>query len=351
MPAEWEEHERCIMVFPTAQNWTNCWAGTDGVRRCDWLDRAREDWSQTARAVAEFEPVLIVANQGEGALARSMCGEGIEVIELPVNDSWSRDSGPIFLSDAKGRLRASLFRFNSWGEKFLPYGDDAKLGAGLCEHLGIAAYQAPMVLEGGAISTDGQGSLLTTEQCLLNKNRNPNLTRAEVEDVLCRWLGLERVIWLGRGTARKESITDGHVDGLCVFVASGVVMLHVTADSSGPDFDVWRDARSRLEAMTDARGRKLEVIELPRAKGISHINFYVANGGVVVPITGSPEVDDRPLGIIREAFPGRRVVGVSGLAIAAGGGGVHCITQQIPRARSGKNSRAAESGSNTALVR
>jgi agmatine deiminase len=296
--------------------------------------------------VAEFEPVLMVANQGEGALARSMCGEGIEVVELPVNDAWSRDCGPIFLSDGKGGVRASLFRFNSWGEKFLPYDDDAKFGARVCELLGIPTYQAPMVLEGGGISTDGQGSLLTTEQCLLNKNRNPNMTRADVEDVLCRWLGVEKVIWLGRGTARERSITDGHVDGLCVFVAPGVAMLHVTADSSGPHFEVWSDARSRLEATTDARGRKLEVIELPRAKGLSHINFYVANGGVVVPIAGRPEVDDRPLGIIREAFPGRRVVGVSGLVIAAGGGGVHCITQQIPKHGKAGSSAVSQGSTN-----
>ena len=316
-PAEWARHDFTIMVFPPRQNW----AGYG-------LAAARRDWAAVANAVAEFEPVLMVAYPGDARTARHLISAEIELVELPVNDSWSRDSGPMFVVDGRGRRRVARFTFNGWGAKFVPYADDALLKARLCQHLNTPIYPASLVLEGGTVAMDGEGTVITTEQCLLHANRNPGLDKTQVEETLKAYLGAKKIIWLGEGIV-PDPITDGHVDGICAFVAPGLVLLHTTDYTSDPNHRICEDARRRLQEATDAQGRRFEIIELPLALDVAHKNFYIANGGVIVPIANDRRQDDAPMAIIREVFPARQVVGVDGNVLAQGGG-VHCITQQVP---------------------
>lgn len=340
MPAEWTEHEGCLMAWPTrAELW-----GTA-------FEAARREYAAVARAVAAFEPVTMVATPGTAAEARELCNDGasgagatgvsgasgVSVIELPIDDSWFRDSGPIFALDQDGHRVGLDFRFNAWGEKHYPFDADDKVAALLLDRFGDRRVHSPMVLEGGSITVDGEGTVITTEQCLLHRNRNPRMTREEIEAELRRTLGVSTVIWLPYG-GFEDYETDGHVDGVCAFVAPGKVLVSVPDDPAHPDYARMRANRAVLEAVTDARGRRLEIIELPQTVygevggervEVGYLNFYVANGGVVVPVGGGPQ-DADALKVIAAAFPGREVVGVPTPTLAFGGGGVHCITQQIP---------------------
>ncbi len=189
------------------------------------IEQARADYATVANAIAAFEPVTMVANPGEDAAqARAACGEGVEVVELPLDDSWLRDCGPIYVYGDDGRRLAVHFGFNAWGGKFHPWDRDARVGALIAELLGDQVRRAPIVLEGGSILTDGAGTLLTTKQCLLNPNRNPSLSREEIEQALVAYLGVERVVWLGHGLVEDRD-TDGHVDLIAAFTASGQALL------------------------------------------------------------------------------------------------------------------------------
>jgi len=328
MPAEWERHERCLMAWPTRRElWGPTW------------ETARAEYAAVAQAIASFEPVLMVTAPGAAGEARRMLGGEVELVELPIDDSWLRDSGPIFCLDRAGRRHGVTFRFNSWGERFLPYDHDAEIGARLLEHLDEPRVASSMVLEGGSITVDGEGTLITTEQCLLNPNRNPELTREEIEQELRVQLGVTSIVWLPFGHHDDEH-TDGHVDGVCAFAAPGRVVVQSCAIDGHPDVERMAANRAVLEAATDARGRRLEIVELPyypyveiggRTTMVSYINAYVADGGLVVPVADH-ELDGAALATLAEAFPDREVVGVRARAIAYGGGGVHCITQQLPAA-------------------
>ena len=334
MPAEWALHDRCLISWPTA---------------------AREYWGQfyylaqathaaVGRAVARFEPVLVIANPGEGGNARSYCGsDNIEVVELPIDDSWIRDNGPYFLLGPDGVRAVADFPFNSWGEKYLPYDKDARVTELLCEHFGVRRFAAPMVLEGGAFTVDGEGTLITTESCLLHPSRNPNLTREEQDEILREYLGVETVIWLKAGRTEATD-TDGHIDGVCHFVAPGRVILHLVHEERHPDYENFRENRRRLEEATDARGRRIEILAMDRRTMIdiggkhltvTYMNSYQANGGLVVPTAGTV-YDDYALERLREVFPEREVVGVPTPVLAYGGGGIHCITQQVPAPDGGR---------------
>ena len=325
-PAEWHPHEYTIMQFVPRQNWAGY-----GIRQ------ARKDWATVANAVSEFEPVLMVVDPEDRVIAKKLLSSDIELVEFPLNDGWARDSGPSFVINNRGERRVTGFTFNGWGAKFPPYDDDAKLRVRLCEYLQVPYYEADLVLEGGAVTLDGEGTLITTEECLLNPNRNPNKSKAEVEQILQESFKVSKVIWLSKGTT-PDPVTDGHVDGICVFIAPGTVMLHTTDDLNDPNYQICQDAKAKLRSNVDSKGRKLEIIELPLAYDVAHINFYIANGSVIVPIADDPAQDDAALSIIRNAFSDqtslalrdRQIIGVSGAILAQGGGGVHCITQQVP---------------------
>lgn len=332
MPAEWEPHQGCVMAWPSSSR-TQLWGRH--------YYHAEASYAAVAHAIARFEPVLMVARPQDAAAARSYCGGDVEIVELPIDDSWMRDSGPIFLVGRDGDLAAADFLFNSWGGKYVPFDQDAAIGERLCAHLGVKRFAAPMVLEGGAITVDGRGTLITTESCLLHPSRNPGLTKDGIESVLEDYLGVTKVIWLKAGLGLDEDPdTDGHVDGVAAFVAPGRVLLHMARDAAHPDYENLLENRRRLDT-TDADGRPLEIVELDeRSRPIeldgvtiveTYVNSYFANGALIVPTAGTAE-DERALDRLRAIVVDRKVVGVPCPVIAYGGGGVHCITQQVPQA-------------------
>jgi agmatine deiminase len=295
------------------------------------IEQARADYAAVANAVAAFEPVTMIANPGADAgLARAACGTGVEIIELALDDSWLRDCGPIYVLAESGDRVAVHFAFNAWGEKFPPWDQDAAVGRRIAERLGDRVVESSLVLEGGSILTDGEGTLLTTEQCLLNPNRNPSLSREEIESELVARLGVERFVWLGAGLLEDRD-TDGHVDLIAAFTRPGHVLLQMV-DPANPNYEHCVENRARLEAAG------IEVTELPllpyaevagETIAASYLNFYICNGGVIVPVAGA-DTDQEALEIIARVYPGREVVAVPGLVLAYGGGGPHCITQQVP---------------------
>ena len=319
-PAEWEPHERTVMGWPCR---LELWGDT--------IEQARADYAAVANAVAAFEPVTMIANPGEDpARARAACGEGVEIVELPLDDSWLRDCGPIYVYGDDGRRVAVHFRFNAWGEKFAPWDRDAAVGGLIATQLGDEVVPAPIVLEGGSILTDGTGTLLTTEQCLLNPNRNPSLSREEIEQALRDHLGVQRIVWLGQGLVEDRD-TDGHVDLIAAFVAPGRVLLQ-TVDPGNPNYENCRENDARL------RDAGIDVVELPYLPydtvagepiAVSYLNFYLCNHAVIVPVTGAA-TDAEALSVIDGAYPDHEVVPVPGAVLAYGGGGPQCITQKVP---------------------
>jgi agmatine deiminase len=321
MPAEWARHERTLMCWPAR---AELWNGLQA--------QAEADYAAVANAIAAFEPVLMAAHPAQAAAARAALTAAVEVVPIPIDDSWARDSGPIFVTDAEGRRAGLDFGFNGWGEKFPPWDDDARYAERVLAHLGEDRIDATdLVLEGGSIAVDGEGTLVTTEQCLLHPSRNPSRSWEEIEAVLRERLGVERVVWLGLGLVEDRD-TDGHVDNVCTFTAPGRVVLQTVADEGSANFAHAQENLARL------RAAGLEVAELELLPYVEHdgpptvvpyTNFYVCNGAVIVPVTGVG-TDEEALARLGALYPGREVVGVPGRTLALGGGGVHCITQQVP---------------------
>lgn len=322
MPAEWAPHRRCWMAWPCHAAW---WP--------DGLSEARRAYATVVRAIARFEPVVMVARPDHAAEARRILGDDAAVIEAPLSDSWTRDTGPTFLTDGKGDLAGVDWGFNAWGMNYTDFAADAALARRILAEAGAQRFVGPMIFEGGSISVDGQGTALTTEQCLLNPNRNPHMTRADIEAVLGAYLGIDRVVWLKDGLENDE--TDGHVDEVASFVAPGRVLILESSDPADPNTATLAENRAILEEAG------LEVLTVPqcaqRRDGphgritTSYANFYIANGGVIVPAYDDP-MDREAEAVFRTAFPDHQVVLVPSLGIAAGGGNIHCITQQEPRA-------------------
>ena len=318
MPGEELKHEATVMVFPREQNWED-----------EGIEVVRKEWIGVAHAIAAHEEVRMVVHPQDLKAAQKVLDSKIKLIPLHANDGWARDTAPLFLTNGKGERRATGFIFNGWGAKFPPFSADALLKARLCAQWKVPFYPIDVVSEGGAVLVDGEGTLIVTEECLLHKNRNPKLDKPTIEKRMLAGLGAKKIIWLGKGLT-PDPVTDGHVDGMAAFARPGVVLLHSTADKDDPNFKILADAKRRLSESTDAKGRKFTVIDLPLADEVGQMNFYLCNGAVIVPVSGDKKQDDAPLGILREVFPGRKVTGVPGNILAKGGGGVHCITQQVP---------------------
>lgn len=322
LPADTAPHERVLVAWPTMAR-RDFWRGHLGA--------ARDTFAVVVRALAEFETVLVVAHEGEGRSAEGWIGDGIEVVEVPLDDSWVRDNGPVVLTGpARADRLAVGFGFNGWGNKLTPYANDAALPAAVAGHLGIEHVQAPFVLEGGAYATDGAGTLVVTESCVLNPNRNGEVDKATMETWLRDWLGIDRVVWLATGLSDDWG-TDGHADNVVAFVEPGKVLLQTTTDTSDPDFQAAADNRRRL---AEAGLEVVEVDVLPHAEcfdqvvEVPYLNFYVGNDAVFVPLAGAA-ADREMVELIGSCFPGRAAVGVPGSVLAYGGGGIHCITQPI----------------------
>lgn len=322
MPAEWAPHERTLMAWPCRDD---MWGAL--------LGRAKDQYAAVANAIVRFEPVtMVVPTQAHEQEARSALDPAIELLRLPADDSWLRDNGPAYVLTDDGRRRVGVcFGFNAWGGKFTPYDADAALTARLVAYTGDEAVTVPLVLEGGSIGVDGAGTLITTEQCLLHPNRNPSASREDIETHLRDALGVRTVVWLGDGLL-EDLDTDGHVDLIAAFTRPGQVLLQQVPPED-PNQPAMLENRRRLEA------HGIDVLPFPYLSRVtvdgeevvlSHMNFYVCNGAVIVPVAGLDH-DEAALRVIADAYPGREVVGVRAEVIAAGGGGPHCITQQVPR--------------------
>ena len=254
MPAEFEPHDGCWMAWPERpDNWR---LGAAPAQRA---------YAAVATAIAASEPLTMAASAAQLAPCRELLPESVRVVEIPTDDAWIRDTGPTFVVDGRGGRRGVDWRFNAWGGQdgglYASWERDDRVAAKVLEVEGAGRYRAPIVLEGGAVHVDGEGTALTTEECLLNRNRNPELSRAQIEATLRDYLGVEKVIWLGRGIHNDE--TDGHVDNIACFARPGLVLLSWADDEADPQHEISRDALARLQAATDARDRALEVVRLP----------------------------------------------------------------------------------------
>jgi agmatine deiminase len=328
MPAEWEPHQLTLMSWPCRPA---TYVGANRDFGPEAYGQAQAQQAAVANAVAEFEPVLMLVRAEQVGEARRALSSRIELLEVPLDDSWIRDNGPIFVRDAAGQVALVQFGFNGWGEPSQPTELDSQVPEVIAGRLGVRRYVAPIVLEGGSFSVDGSGTLITTEQCLLHENRNPGLAREGIESALADGLGVDKVVWLGEGHYEDFS-TDGHIDDVAHFLSPGRVILHAPSNAAHPDHARGRENAERLRAATDARGLPIEVIEFDtgEAHGIPYLNLYVCNGGVVAPTAGTPD-DAIALAQIRSVYVDREVVTVqSDVLFMAGGGGPHCITQQVP---------------------
>jgi agmatine deiminase len=351
MPGEFEPHSGCWIAWPErTDNWRL------GAKP------AQKAYAAVAEAINASDPVTVAVSDAQFEHCRSLLSPSIRVVEIATNDAWIRDTGPTFLLDRDGGRRGVDWHFNAWGGLngglYFPWDRDERVARKVLEIEGTDRYRAPIVLEGGSIHVDGEGTVLSTEECLLSPNRNPELSREEIERALFDYLGAEKVIWLGQGVYNDE--TDGHVDNLACFAAPGVVLLSYCDDESDPQHAISRDAQQRLEAATDARGRSIEVLRLPapgpvtiaeeEAGGVdavegslprrggdrlaaSYANFYIASTRIVYPLLDE-RYDEQAAEVLQGCFPEREIVGVPAREILLGGGNIHCITQQVPaRAR------------------
>ncbi|MGI5348609.1 agmatine deiminase family protein [Streptomyces sp. CA-250714] len=333
MPPEWAPHERTWMAWP---------GSNPTFEDAEVLAEARTVWASVARAVRRFEPVTVVAGPDDVLEARRALGPEIEVVGQPLDDAWMRDIGPTFVTEG-GRLAAVDWTFNGWGaQPWARWERDKLIGAFVAGQAGAAVHSSRLVNEGGGIHVDGEGTVLLTETVQLGPERNPGWTHEEVEAEVHAQLGTRKAIWLPRGLTADYGTygTRGHVDLVAAFAAPGVVVAHTQPDPAHPDHDLCKETVKLLRAATDARGRQLEVVELPAptvthtADGepvdYSYVNHYLCNGGVVLCGFGDPR-DEHAAGIFRRLFPKRTVTLVDARTVFAAGGGIHCITQQQPR--------------------
>jgi agmatine deiminase len=327
MPAEWHPHERCWMAWPChEETWSEI-----------GLDRAGIAYARVAQAIAQFEPVTLLVNPGDEENAKRYCKGNIEFYSLPINDSWTRDTGPTFLLHAEQKLAGVDWIHNAWGGNYSDYSLDNQIASQILKKALATAFHAPLVMEGGAIHVDGEGTVLTTRECLLNPNRNPHLSQEEIEQYLYDYLGANHCIWLNQGLVGDE--TDGHVDEIACFIAKAKVLCLITKDREDPNYDRLQENYDLLRSAKDAKGRSLEVytVEQPPATylggerlTLSYINFYRANKGIVMPAFGYESYDQAAYRLMKQLFPECTVVQIDALDVFAGGGGIHCITQQQP---------------------
>lgn len=351
MPGEFEPQDGCYMIWPERpDNWRN------GAKP------AQEVFAKVANTIAKYEPLTMIVSKNQYCNAREKLDPRIRVVEMSNDDSWVRDCGATFLVNNNGKLRGVDWCFNAWGGLvdglYFPWDSDDKIAQKMCELEQADRYRLDdFVLEGGSIHTDGEGTILTTEECLLSEGRNPSMSKEEIEKKLCDYLNAEKVLWIPRGIYNDE--TNGHVDNMCQFVKPGVVVLAWTDDENDPQYERSVEAYNYLSSVTDAKGRKLEIHKLytpspilitkeeslgvdsvdgtlPREEGdrlaASYVNYLTGNGFIALPIFNDPN-DEKAIKLLQELYSDRTIEPIYAREILLGGGNIHCITQQVPGRR------------------
>lgn len=347
MPAEFEKHEACWLIWPQRTDvWRN---GAKPVQK---------SFVALVEAISRSEIVYVGVSDEQYENARSQLPNNIRLVELSNNDCWVRDTGPTFVINEKGRRIGLDWDFNAWGGLsgglYFPWDKDQRVAKKICAIHGDSVLKVPLILEGGSIHVDGEGRLITTEECLLNLNRNPNLSKIEIEKILSNYLGIKKIIWIKNGTINDE--TNGHVDNLACFIRPGEIALHWCDDPEDPQYLVSQEAFEILSNSTDAKGRNFIIHKLPHpgplfiseheTEGIdssinaasrkegermagSYVNFYIGNSVVVFPLL-DPSKDFLAHKLLEKVFPKHDVIGIHAREILIGGGNIHCITQQVP---------------------
>lgn len=334
MPAEWEPHEATWLAWPhNIDHWP------------DKFDPVPETYANIVEALAPSEMVYITVN--DAAMERDARNtmkrlpksvlDRVRFFQIPTDASWARDHGPIFVRDGDGTLTAIDFVFNAWGEKYKPYDRDDVVPQHIGKQLNIPVVQSPMVLEGGSIDVNGAGSVLTTEQCLLHPNRNPHLTKSDIEKNLEKYLGTTQVLWLNEGIVGDD--TDGHIDDIARFVDTNTIVTVVEENSSDENYHILQENLDLLHHMRNPSGTPFTVVELPMPSPVffqdhrlpaSYANFYIGNHVVLVP-TFRCNKDAQALSILQNLFPQRKVIGIDCTDLVWGLGTIHCSTQQQPK--------------------
>ena len=323
---------------PHARTWM-CWPADSAIygRDSAYYEDVQATIGRLAAAIAEYEPVSMLADSSSHDTARRHCGPKVDLVDIATDDMWSRDSGPVFVVNDSGGKAIVDFNFNGWGNK-QRHEKDGLVTQNIAERLGVEIFNSGLVGEGGGIEYDGEGTLILTESCWVNDNRNPGMSRDEIEADLKRLVGIEKVIWLEG--VRGQDITDGHIDGSIRIVRPGLLMMSSWPDDQSSDWAKDQAASKRiLEKATDAKGRPYEIVEIasatkPRSDSpdlfTSYANYYVGNGAVFTPAFGDAEADSRANEILARLFPARKVVPLNVDRIYENGGGIHCVTQQEP---------------------
>ncbi|WP_197693894.1 agmatine/peptidylarginine deiminase [Vogesella sp. LIG4] len=329
MPAEWEAMAATWLGWPILENREEVWG--------EHYQQVCREFALVARTIARFQRCIVTAHHSQASMARELCGPGVEVLPVAAEDNWLRDCGPIFLQGSQGQFGAALFRFNCWGEKYQPYDGCQQLGQDIARQAGAQIFNSHMVLEGGAFYVDGQGTLLTTESCLLHPNRNPHMSKAEIEAELRRMLGVQKIIWLPGNPAEVE--TNGHVDGIASFIAPGKVLCQTAAPDQGDYYRVMMENRRALALATDVNGRHFEMLDLPSPIVSErfgserycdcYANYILTNGAVIGTAFGVEE-DRLAFDTFSQAFPDRQIILLPVPTLSIGGGSLHCSTQQQP---------------------
>ena len=333
MPAEWYQHECCWMQWPTEFfpiNATSSWSHFD-------LDKGRLAWANVANAISRFEKLKMIVHPNDYKSALNLLDKNIEILQTPIDDAWCRDTGAIFLLNEKNQLGGVDSDFNCWGYKE-NFEQDDKVAKFMINEANATYFKNDMVLEGGSIHVNGQGTLITTEQCLLHENRNPHLSKDDIENNLKKFFGVTKIIWLKHGT---DEGTNGHIDNVACFSDEGSILAMTCSDKQDTYYDLLSENLEILKTSVDQDNKPLNIVELEMSKKrlipdddepSSYINFYIANDAIIFPIFGDDIADQNAMKIIKSQFPNRQIVCLDGHDILMGGGNIHCITQQQPKA-------------------
>ena len=333
MPAEWYQHECCWMQWPTEFfpiNATSSWSHFD-------LDKGRLAWANVANAISRFEKLKMIVHPNDYKSALNLLDKNIEILQTPIDDAWCRDTGAIFLLNEKNQLGGVDSDFNCWGYKE-NFEQDDKVAKFMINEANATYFKNDMVLEGGSIHVNGQGTLITTEQCLLHENRNPHLSKDDIENNLKKFFGVTKIIWLKHGT---DEGTNGHIDNVACFSDEGTILAMTCSDKQDTYYDLLSENLEILKTSVDQDNKPLNIVELEMSKKrlipdddepSSYINFYIANDAIIFPIFGDDVADQNAMNIIKSQFPNRQIVCLDGHDILMGGGNIHCITQQQPKA-------------------